>query len=572
MGVLSRRHRGAVEFAGSLDFEEGGGEPLLKLSLEVNGGAPAELGANRMAWQRIFEWLPTFNSTVGDLAIRGTIFAPCGRDADLPGFAYALSIENRGRSSVSLVVRAIGALGLRQHRILTPRQFDEPHAATLHGDVLALGGAGGSGQSDEIALAMAGDGMTATVQPATGSAARFQLAREISLGAGESADLAIYVGAGPEADGAVAAARRLRSRGWRTLALETHEMLSVMQQLTGIATADHLINRHLMFAYFYAVGRAIDDAAWYLVRSRAPWCAQGCTLSDYEALMWVVPAIQLAEPGLARDMLVRICHLHGHYPGRGINYMDGVPFDISFCTAAAAAYPVAIDRYVASNGDDTIVDEPVIAEALYGAHEEIEHVRNLSVPLYNTESMPSGAYATLPYTLHANAIVAEALVVLRQVLDEKTAGTVQDPDAVRAAILRQFTRDKDSAQSYLSTAIDLAGESTMRDDPAGSVYWLPLYHMLSRDDSTYRRTVRHIDYEDRDAAVVNLAERCATLIGPEAAATLEWLRRADLDNGLAAEFVDGTGRAIGNGGDASLSALIAYTVWHAVSVLGIPAG
>ena len=149
---------------------------------------------------------------------------------------------------------------------------------------------------------------------------------------------------------------------------------------------------------------------------------------------------------------------------------------------------------------------------------------------------------------------------------------MQNAEAVRAAILRQFASDKDAARSILCTATDIAGGTSMQDDPVGSAYWIPLYHMLSRDDSIYRRTVRRLEAPPTERGSVNLSARCATLIGPDAARTMEWLRRADLDGGLAAEFVDEDGAAVGNGGDASLSALVAYSVWYAVSVLGIPAG
>ena len=58
-------------------------------------------------------------------------------------------------------------------------------------------------------------------------------------------------------------------------------------------------------------------------------------------------------------------------------------------------------------------------------------------------------------------------------------------------------------------------------------------------------------------------------MGPDAAQVLQWLRRAPLDNGFAAEFVDDAGRGVGNGGDAALSGLLAYTAWYAVHVLGV---
>ncbi len=385
-------------------------------------------------------------------------------------------------------------------------------------------------------------------------------------------DLALYVAAGPERDGATAILNRMRKRGWRALASQTRDTLSALQQTTGVPAADRLVNRHLMFAYFYAAGRAIDDARWYLFRSRVPWCEQGLTVSDYEALMWVIPTLQLAETPLARELLLRTCELHGYAPGRGINYIDGTPFDVAFCVDAAAAYPIAVDRYVAQTGDDRIVEDLPIAEALYAASDDIAAAKHGSLPLYRTDATPSGADAPLPYMLHGNALVAEALEILKQTLDEKTAETVQNADAVRAAILRQFASDKDAARSILHTATDLAGGTSMQDDPVGSAYWIPLYHMLSRDDSIYRRTVRRLETPAGQSASVNLAERCATLMGPDAAKTMEWLRRADLDGGLAAEFVDEDGSAVGNGGDASLSALVAYSVWYAVSVLGVPAG
>ncbi len=69
-----------------------------------------------------------------------------------------------------------------------------------------------------------------------------------------------------------------------------------------------------------------------------------------------------------------------------------------------------------------------------------------------------------------------------------------------------------------------------------------------------------------------LAEQCGRLIGPDASEVLDWLRRAPLDNGLAAEVVDGEGRAIENGGDASLAGLLAWSVWYAVHALGVRVG
>jgi hypothetical protein len=49
---------------------------------------------------------------------------------------------------------------------------------------------------------------------------------------------------------------------------------------------------------------------------------------------------------------------------------------------------------------------------------------------------------------------------------------------------------------------------------------------------------------------------------------LQWFRRAALDGGYAPEVVTEDGQAKMNGGDASLSGLLAWTAWHAVHALG----
>jgi hypothetical protein len=164
----------------------------------------------------------------------------------------------------------------------------------------------------------------------------------------------------------------------------------------------------------------------------------------------------------------------------------------------------------------------------------------------------------MPYTVHGNAAVAQALEVLRRTLDEETAARIEDPEVVRAAIRRHFVVNG----NYVS-AVDLAGGNVTADDPSASMLWLPFFEAVPREDSTYRRTAKALAPTE-----MHLALQCARLLGPESASVLEWLRRAPLDGGLAAEVVDAEGRAVANGGDAALSGLVAWSAWYAVHALG----
>lgn len=557
LGFLHRGARSAIEFAGGADFVDGLGPPLLKPRLQI-GGKEQFLDDAPMVWERALGWLPTFTWTSGDLVLRGTIFAPFGRDSDSAGAVYAIAVENRSDNAIQLSISLDGELGHRQLRVRTPRPFEDANRVAFFDRAIVLGGAAAAGM---ISVAIGADTEDVVVEPRGSKVNAFTITRTLDVGARDKTQLAFYIAAGPEQDGAIASMEVLRRRGWKDLLRDTRDALQALEQTTGHESLDGIINRNLLFAYFFGVGRAVDDAHYYLVRSRAPWHGRGVTVRDWEALTWTLPAVQLADPGLARELLVRTCELHGYAPGRGVHYFDGTMFAPGICLEGIAAYAIAVDRYIRETNDDHIVDEPIVADTLYLSSEDLSDRRDRNVPLYSTEVLPGGATAPFPFTLHANAVVAQALDVLRRTLDEETARNVEDPDAVRAALRRHFAAEHGGKQLFAAST-DLAGHFGFEDDPVGSALWLPLYEAVDRTDSTYRRTVK------KGSPPGELARECARLLGPESSAVLQWFRRAALDGGFAAEVVSEDGQARFNGGDASLSGLLAWTAWYAVHALG----
>jgi hypothetical protein len=556
LGVLHRGARSAVEIAGAPGFLRAEGPPLLRPALQVNG-VEKTLGGSGLAWERAMEWIPTFTTSVDSLVLRGTLFAPYGRDADVSGAVYALAIDNRASSAVRVEIAFEGTLGHRQIRVRTPRAADDAHVvATAPDGIILLEGAALPGLT-AVAVAADPDARIET------SGNTFAVRREVTVPAGGRAHAAVYLAVAPERDGASATIAVMRRRGWSELLAATRDALRSLEQTVGHEGVDRLINSNLLFAYFYGAGRAIDDGHLYLVRTRAPWHGGGVTVREWEALSWTLPAVQLADGPLARELLLRACEVLGYLPGEGLHYFDGTMFEPGFTLEGLAAYALATDRYIRETNDDQIVEEPILAETLYLSSEDLAARRDADVPLYTTEIMPSGVTAPLPYTLHGNAVVAQMLDVLRRTLDEETANRLEEPDAVRAALLRHFATDR-GGKPALASAVDLDGHTADGDDPIASAYWLPLYDAVQRDDSIYRRTVRGVASKPE-----HLAHQCARLIGPEAGDVLRWLRRAPLDHGLAAEIVDAEGRAVANGGDAALSGLLARSVWYAVHALGI---
>jgi hypothetical protein len=556
LGVLHRGARAAVEAAGSDRFLDGTAPALLRPVLRI-GDQEQDLARRGLAWERALNWLPTFTCGVDGLVLRGTVFAPYGRDADVAGAVYAVGFENRSGRELDVSLSAEGVLGHRQIRVRTPRPAVDPHRVSAADDVVLLEGTALPGL---VAFAIAADG-EARVE-VDEAAMRFTIRRSLTIPADGRGSVAFYIAAGPDRDGAEAAVAVMRRRGWSELLTATREALQALDQTVGHDAVDRLINRNLLFAYFYGAARALDDAHYYLVRTRAPWHSLGVTTRDWEALSWTLPAIQLADAALARELLLRACELHGYAPGAGVHYLDGTLFEPGFSLEGAASFALAADRYIRETSDDQIVEEPALADALYNAADDIAARRDEHVPLYTTELTLSGAPAAHPFTLHGNAVAAQALEVLRRTLDEETARSVPDPDAVRAALRRHFAVERDG-KVVLATSVDMAGHNAAEAEEASAAYWLPLYGAVERHDSVYRRTVRGVG-----AAPRRLVEQCARLMGPDAGEVLRWLRRAPLDNGLAAEQVDAEGRAVADGGDAALSGLLAWSIWYSIHALG----
>lgn len=559
-GVVHARSRGAIEFAGDRHFLEGRAAPLARLIIAVNG-EPRQIGSEGIAWEREVGWIPSFSSHIGDLTIRGVICAPHGQDADVSGAMVILSIENRGDAPVHVTLGMEGTLGHRQLRVQSAREFTDEHSVSegVAGSVML------EGRSAESPLAMAigGEGeMVAAIR--NGTEPSWSLSRDVTIAPGESHEAAVHLAVGSERDGAAAMLGVMRRRGAQALLRTTRAALRQMEPATGMPSADRLIGRHVLFSCFCSVARAIDDAHVYVVRSRMPWNGHGLTVRDWEALMWVLPAVQLADQSLAREVLLRVCELHGYSPGAGVHYLDGSMFEPGFSLEGAAAYAIAVDSYIVQSADDKIVEEPALADSLYGSYDDIEARRHPELPLFSTEVNPDGTVPAHGYTAHGNAVVALALDILRHTLDEKTAEKVHDSAAVRAAAMRQFTVAGPGGKSALASASDLAGQSSADDQASASIYWLPYFDFIGRDDSTYRRTVKPLESK----VPAELMVRCARLVGPNSSDALEWLRRAALDGGFAAESIDHEGCATGNGGDAALSGLIAYSAWYAVHALG----
>jgi hypothetical protein len=303
-GVVRSDARATIEMAGSKTYLDGNGPPLIALRLSIDGES-RQIGADGMVWERELSWLPTFSCVVGDIALRGTIFAPYGVDADLAGAVIAVSAENRGQVAANVSLGVAGKLGHRQQRIRSARPLDDQHSVRAAEGAIVMEGTGAPAY---CALVVAADGADAQAQ-VNESELTWTITRDLTLAPGATSEHAFLITAGSEPDGALATLSVMRRRGWRQLLASTRAALQKIEQSTSERGVDRLINRNLMFACFTGIARAIDDGRIYLARSRMPWNGRGLTITDWDALMWLLPAVQLADSAVARDTLTWVCAL-----------------------------------------------------------------------------------------------------------------------------------------------------------------------------------------------------------------------------------------------------------------------
>src|SRR5205823_8104837 len=188
------------------DFLSGTGTPLLKPTIRIGDNARDFAGA-QMAWERALGWIPTFSCTIGTVVVRGTIFAPYGRDADVAGAVYALSVENRSSEATDIGIGLEGRFAHRQMRVRSARRFTDDNVVTRGADDIVL--LEGSAPPGEVAVGVGADG-SAEISVGDRRADEFTLRRVVRVQPGAREHVAFYVAAGPERDGAEATVRVLR--------------------------------------------------------------------------------------------------------------------------------------------------------------------------------------------------------------------------------------------------------------------------------------------------------------------------------------------------------------------------
>ncbi|HUF50455.1 MAG TPA: glycoside hydrolase family 125 protein [Longimicrobiales bacterium] len=577
INVLHAGAAGLIEWTG-----DGPDAPFLLPELAVDG---VRIDIAQAQWRRLDRWIPTFTVTAGDVTVTGTICAPAGYPAGR-GFFIRFHAENSGRSPCELEAALLLQWRWTSQVLATARPLPGWNGLSPAAGALLLETDGGRGP----ALAILGDHDTtcdadSPARAANGELLRARLTRHISLVPNRRAAVTFYIGAGRERDGAAISARVLRRAGadhWlRQARLELSHMLR--------AASDHrwaaLLNRNLLFNRYFAVGRAIDDDRLYLLRSRITACTAPAVFNEREALLWTIPALIIADPGIAREALFRIFELFSERSGEFLRYVDGGALDPGFSLDQFLLYAWCAAYYAEATGDDTVFDDPLLRQILLETDVAAFMRLHPQQILASTELLPSGDVSDYPYTTTANVLLWVFCNTLARLpeLENHDAKPKFDGAAgeIAAAVWQHCVTDV-GGNIVLASSTNLEGDAAVYDDPALSLALLPFFGFCPADDPVWSATIEFLRSRRyplwRDGAVGGIAARadtqhpqlaalCADLLGPHGRDALDRLLRIEFPGGVAALSYDAATGAGIEPWHASLAGFLAWTLVRAAEPL-----
>jgi hypothetical protein len=600
-GALDRvnvLHRGAL---GLLEWAGGAGEAgsrLLAPELR-EGGAVLPLG--ELEWERVDRWIPRFRAELGSLTLEGTVCAPGGGDLYIPGAVYLLEVENRGRAEREIEVALAGVWQRSLRTVGSSRTLSAPNrvarghgaagfALELGGEpslaalALRVGGAGGSYEAGVGGAPPAALGEGGECAAPNGEPIALRLSRRVRVAPGRRVSVPFYIAAAVERDGALERAAALERMGAAEMIRLGRLALAQMARRTRDPVLGALLNRNLLFNFFYAVGRAVDDEWLYPLTSRSPLAPRCSTFRERDALLWSLPALQLADSPLARELLLRAFEQYSHRPGAEVHYLDGSVLSGAFLLDQFTAYGVALERYLRETKDESILEEPIIQEVLREQDDLLVDRLHPRAFLAATELLPSGEMPAHPYVTYDNVMLWAFCRALERVWPEGTEGAPPNftgaDEEVGAAIWRHLTAEVEGLR-VLACSANLTGEAAVYDDPEGSLLLLPALGFCPPDDPVWKNTIDFLHshaypfwYGTRpypglgsrlhpDEA--SLAALLAALLGPRKGEALKVLRTLTLEGDVASERYDlKTGRSAGGRHHAALAGFLAWALGAAL--------
>jgi hypothetical protein len=595
VNIVHRGLDGLVEWRSSMqpDPERA---PLFGIQATVD---ETEAPVTGFTWDRLDGWIPRGEAPLArDLRIVVTVCAPPGYEALARGVLVRIDLENRGATMrrVGLAFGGTWAHTLRCVATTRPLTGRNRLIAAVRegGFILETGEGQGAaalaivgtatpvelvgGVSDTTPTTLQQD---TTLEAADGEPLRFSIRQTFDVGPRRRVTVAFAIAAGMERDGALATAVRLAAQDSGEVIQAARLEVTRLGRRSAPRRVGDLARRNLLFAAFSGVARSIDDDRLYPVASRFLEHGPCAAVDERDILLGTLPALTIADPFLARELLLRMFEIYSDRAGTHLRYLSGGVLSPGLSITRFCAYAEAIDGYVRDAADPSFADEPLIQDVLREMDDWLWGRLHRDLLLCSTELGPSGEKPDYAFVTVDNVRAWRFCGILerhwRPRDGEPPARFREGAEEMAAAIWQHCVIEHEGAPVFAGS-VDLEGNAAIYDDPEGSLAWLPHLGFCDAADPVWTNTMDLLHSAAyplwRRGNVDGLVGRngrneaslwalCAelTLPGPERDLAVQRVLALDFEGGLAARAWDpATGRATNGPWSAPHAGLLAWSL------------
>ncbi|MDR2021693.1 MAG: glycoside hydrolase family 125 protein [Hungatella sp.] len=566
-------------YKGMLAFWGGESEPLIRPFVRAEEG---DLLCD-LKWKRECDWIPGFEAEKDGVYTEGIFLAPIGQKA----FAIRLTVTNHSGKDREISCGLSGAWGKVTHSVNEDKTVTGRrkvyHSIWNEGPVFDLS----IGMPVMAFAPMAA--LPVTWEFEQGEEIRYKGTHDCRLKSGESVVFDIFWGIGFEEVSAATAAKELLRQNFDAVYEETLCWLRERQKTVGMPDVDSLLNRNLFFNFFYATGMTMDTEEVVMVTSRSPRYYVSAAYWDRDSLLWSFPSILKADSRYAKELLDYVFTRQIRQIGIHSRYIDGTVLEPGFELDELCAPLMALSRYVNATGEVSILKESHIERGVKKILSILKTKRSEALHLYETFLQPTDDMRVYPYGTYDNVLTWRCLRDLEKLYrnlwpTETLKWLEEEASTLFRAICTHCIKEYQGKKLFV-WSVDEEGNWDVYDEPPGSLELLPFLGFCTRADSIWQNTVeilRSPDYAYSFAGkpfsdigcphaphpwILSVANG---LISGRKEASLDFLRRASMDNGIACESVDEmTGKCTTGAAFATCAGFLAYCLMEGLNEGGV---
>ncbi len=537
-----------------------GKDALVKPEFFVEG-APLE---TERSFERAHHWIPTMKQAKGKLHFSCTYLTPLGER----GFVLRLACRNEGAQVANLRLQISGDWGKTLHQINETKEIKEgrgmKHSGWNH--MFVYEQFAGLPLFAFAPITEDNQAFSVGTQGAKWWAEGYEyvIYKDVLVAAKSEEIMDICFGIGYEEVAAATSAKEMLRQGYKRLYGITESWLKKREKHLPDAHLNTLMNTNMFFALFYASGRTMDTEELCLMTSRSPRYYVSAAYWDRDSLLWAFPAILMADPEYAREILDYVFEKQARNFGIHSRYIDGTVLEPGFELDELCAPVIALERYVQATGDTDYLSQSHVQKGIQLVLKRLAEHKHPEIDLYDTFLQPTDDMHNYPYLTYDNVLVWKALGFL---------GKTEQAQRVKEAILRHCVKD-----DMFIWSTDLKGQYDIYDEPPGSLQLLNHYGFVEKEDKLFQNTLSAIrsDVYRFSFAGCPIAEIgcehaphpwvlsiCNSILSGCQKQAIAHLGKTNLDNGIACESVDEhTGECVTGEAFATCAGFLAYALWQ----------